>query len=166
MLQRRGSAKDLVERYLTKKGIPSHIAVTFEDVTIVDQFSEIFSRSDEYIDTGSHLGKGIFLKRPIFSANMRTITESKMAIAMARLGGCGVIHQFLPIQKRVAEVEKVKRADSFVVKNPLTISHEATVRTARSIMNDYQISGLIVTDENSGDIVGILSQRDVRWAND
>ncbi|MDZ4285872.1 MAG: IMP dehydrogenase, partial [Candidatus Sungbacteria bacterium] len=126
----------------------------------------MFSRSDEYIDTGSHLGKGIFLKRPIFSANMRTITESRMAIAMARLGGCGVIHQFLSIGKRVTEVERVKRTDSFIVKNPLTISHEATVRTARSIMNDYQISGLIVTDENSGDIVGILSQRDVRWAND
>lgn len=166
MIPRRRSDKDYIEKYLKRKGIPRHIAVTFEDVTIVDIYSKIYSRSDQYIDTGSDLGKGIFLKRPIFSANMDTITESKMAIAMARLGGCGAIHQFLPIEKRVAEVQKVKRADSFIVRNPLTISQEATIRTARAVMNDYQISGLIVTDQNSGEIAGILSQRDIRWTDD
>lgn len=166
MLPRRRSDKDYIERYLKRKGIPTHIAVAFEDMTIVDIYSKIYSRSDQYIDTGSDLGKGMFLKRPIFSANMDTITESRMAIAMARLGGCGVIHQFLPIERRTAEVQKVKRADSFVVRNPLTVSAEATIRTARAMMNDYQISGLIATDQTSGEIAGILSQRDIRWADD
>lgn len=165
MALKRGSMKDIVERYLKKRGIPSHIAVTFEDVTIVDLLSSIPSRSDEYIDTGSHLGKGIFLKRPIFSANMDTITESKMAIAMARLGGCGVIHQFLPIQKRVQEVEKVKRADSFIVKNPMTISPGALIKEARMLVKEYQISGFLVIDD-SDNLVGLLSQRDIRWSPD
>ena len=153
-------------RYLEKKGLPLDIALTFENVTIVDLFSEIPSRSDEHIDTRSHLGKGIYLPRPIFSANMDTITESKMAIAMARLGGCGVIHQFLPIEKRVGEVEKVKRADNYIVESPLTIKSSATIKEARELMAEYHISGLVVTEDGCENVAGVLSRRDVCWALD
>lgn len=153
-------------RYLEKKGLPLDIALTFEDVTIVDRYSVIPSRSDEYINTGANLGRGVCLPRPIFSANMNTITESKMAIAIARLGGCGVIHQFLPIEKRVAEVEKVKRADNYVVESPLTINPSATIKTARELMIEYHISGLVVTEENELRVAGVLSRRDVCWAPD
>lgn len=153
-------------RYLEKKGLPLDIALTFEDVTIVDIYSKIISRSDEHIDTSSDLGKGIRMPRPIFSANMDTITESKMAIAMARLGGCGVIHQFLPIEKRVSEAEKVKRADNYIVQSPLTIAVSATIKEARELMAEYHISGLMVTEDDGQKLAGVLSRRDVCWAPD
>ena len=155
-----------VNQYLKKKGLPTDIALTFEDVTIVDRFSEITSRSDAFIDTGSDLGKGIRLPRPIFSANMDTITESEMAIAMARLGGCGVIHQFLSIEKRAREVEKVKRADSHVVESPLTIRKSDSIGAAKELMKEHRVSGLIVVEDDSEKVVGIFSGRDARWAPD
>ena len=152
-----------VARYLEKKGLPLDTALTFEDVTIVDLYSKIPSRSDKHIDTGAHLGKGIYLPRPIFSANMDTITESKMAIALARLGGCGVIHQFLPIGKRVNEVEKVKRADNYIVEAPLTVKPSATIKEVRGLIAEYNIQGFIVVDDTTGKVVGALSKRDIRW---
>ena len=150
---------------MRKKGLPRHVGLTFEDVTIIPRYSRIPRRSDEYIDTGADFGKGMYLRRPIFSANMDTITESRMAIALARLGGCGVIHQFLPITQRVAEVGKVKRADNLIVQSPLTITLGATIKDARAITEEYQISGLIVLDD-AGEVAGILSRRDVQWAPD
>lgn len=162
----RRNDKDFIERYLKRKGFPLDIAVTFEDMTIVDQYSAIPHRSDEYIDTASNLGKGVVLKRPIFSANMDTITGSRMAIALARLGACGVIPQFMPIEDEVSEVNKVKRADGNVILEPLTISPGSSVKEARFLMDDFKISGLIVVDDGTREVVGILTQRDVRWASD
>ncbi|MDO8435634.1 MAG: IMP dehydrogenase [bacterium] len=161
----RHSQQNLVSAYMRKKGLPRHIGLTFEDVTIVPRFSRISHRSDEFIDTGTNFGKGVTMRRPIFSANMDTITESRMAIALARLGGCGAIHQFLPISQRVSEVGRVKRADNLVVQTPLTVELGATIKDARILTEEYQISGLIVVDEQ-GKVAGILSQRDVRWAPD
>ncbi|MBI2640672.1 MAG: IMP dehydrogenase [Candidatus Sungbacteria bacterium] len=152
----------LVNSYLIQKGLPQDIAVTFDDVTILDFKSDIPSRSS-IIDTRSHLARDIFLSTPLVSANMDTITESRMAIALARLGGLGFIHQFLPIEKRVEEVKKVKRADSGIIENPLNINPEATLREAKEIMDSMQVSGLLVIDPSSEKLIGIITSRDIRF---
>ena len=123
----------LVDEYFTVKGLPRQIALTFEDVVIIDLYSEIPSRS-AIKNTRGRLAQHIALATPIISANMDTVTESRMAIAMARLGGIGFIHQFLPIERRCQEVELVKRADSGVVDKPLVGSPQmrlATISAAR-----------------------------------
>ena len=151
----------IVNSFLSQKGLVSDLALTFDDVAILDFKSDIPSRSS-INDTRSQLAKHIYLNTPIVSANMDTITESKMAIALARLGGIGFIHQFLPIEKRIKEVKKVKRADGGIIETPLTIGLEATVREAREIMNSGQISGLLVVDA-AGKLTGILTLRDIRF---
>lgn len=150
-----------VNSYLDEKGLPKDIAVTFDDVTILDFKSNIPSRSS-ITDTRSCLAKNIFLNTPIVSANMDTITESRMAIALARLGGLGFIHQFLPIEKRAQEVRRVKRADSGIIESPFTISPEATLREAREITGDGP-AGLLVVDPTTQKLVGVLTARDVRF---
>lgn len=147
--------------YLEEKGLSRDIAVTFEDVTILDFKSDIPSRSS-ITDTRSRLAKDIYLNTPIVSANMDTVTESGMAIALARLGGIGFIHQFLPLERRVSEIKKVKRADSGVIEKPITIRPEATVRESKAAMDANQISGLLVTDREEK-LVGIITSRDVRF---
>lgn len=154
--------KSEVEVYLREKGLPLDIALTFEDVAILDFMSDIPSRSS-IKDSRSHLARDIYLNTPVVSANMDTITEARMAIALARLGGIGFIHQFLPIEKRVEEVKKVKRADSGIIENPLNISPDATVAEAEELMASFQISGLLVVDEISGKLVGIITSRDIRF---
>lgn len=151
----------VVKAYLEQKGLPSDLALTFEDVSILDFKSDIPSRSS-IRDTRSRLAKDIWLNTPIVSANMDTITESRMAVALARLGGLGFIHQFLPLEKRIAEVKKVKRADSGVVENPMTIRPEATIKEAKDVMNSLQISGLLVLGED-GKLVGVITSRDIRF---
>lgn len=152
----------IVKKYLAKKGLPFDIGLTFEDVTIIDQYSEISSRSDiKKIE--ARLAEGVVLHAPLVSANMDTVTESKMAITLARLGGMGVIHQFLPIQKRVDEVKKVKRADNFVIEHPVTVSADSSIRKAKKLMDLYQVSALLVTQQSSGKLLGILSNRDIRF---
>ena len=147
--------------YLEEKGLPHDIAVTFEDVTVLDFKSDIPSRSS-ITDTRGHLAGDIYLNTPIVSANMDTVTESRMAIALARLGGLGFIHQFLPLERRVNEVKKVKRADSGIIEKPITIGPEATVREAKAVMDANQISGLLVIDTQEK-LVGIITSRDVRF---
>jgi IMP dehydrogenase len=152
----------IVKKYLSKKGLPFNLGLTFEDVTIIDQYSAISSRADiPKIQT--RLAEGVILHAPIISANMDTVTESKMAIALARLGGMGVIHQFLPIQKRIEEVKKVKRADNFIIENPISISADASIRKAKKLMELYQISTLLVAQESTKKLLGILSNRDTRF---
>lgn len=153
--------RQIVASYLAEKGLPKDIAVTFDDVAILDFKSDIPSRSS-ITDTRSHLAKNIYLNTPIVSANMDTITEAKMAIALARLGGIGFIHQFLPIEKRAQEVKKVKRADSGIIENPFTIHPEATLREAREVTGDGP-AGLLVVDPTTQKLVGILTARDVRF---
>ncbi len=158
--QEQPSLETVVSSYLKRKGLPSDIALTFDDVTILDFKSDIPSRS-ALNNMRTQLAKGIYLNTPIVSANMDTVTESKMAIALARLGGIGFIHQFLPLEKRAEEVRKVKRADSGIIDTPLAIHPTATVREAAEVMNRFQISGLLVVEDEK--LVGIITSRDIRF---
>lgn len=149
-----------VEKYLQRKGLPVDVAVTFNDVFIVDRLSDIASRVD-IKDLKTRLAGEVYLNIPIVSANMPDITDAKMAVALARLGGCGFIHQFAPIEKRVEEVARVKRAESSVIEKPITIFPGQTLAAAQELMNKYQISGLLVVDEERR-LKGILTSRDMR----
>ena len=132
--------------------------VTFDDVLLVPKYSKVTSRSDT--DLSTKLSKNISLNMPLISANMDTVTESSMAVTVAREGGIGIIHRFLTIQQQVNEVLKVKRSGSIIIENPYTINSELTIKDAFSVMNEKQVSGLLVTDSNSK-IIGILTERDV-----
>ena len=118
--------------------------LTFDDVLLVPQRSNIRSRSA--VDTTGELVSGIRLSIPLISANMDTVTEAPMAIAMAQLGGIGVIHRFMTIERQAESVRRVKRSETFVVENPCTISPEATIEAARLEMAESEIGGLVVTD--------------------
>ena len=132
--------------------------LTFDDVLLVPKFSDIVSRSQT--DLTTQLSRNISINIPIISANMDTVTESTMAVTIAREGGIGIIHRFLTIQEEVDEVHKVKRAGSVIIENPYLINPEQTIQDAFKIMNEKQVSGLLVTDSSSK-LIGILTERDV-----
>jgi len=132
--------------------------LTFDDVLLVPKFSDISSRSQT--DLSTRLSRNISINIPLFSANMDTVTESSMAVTIAREGGIGIIHRFLSIKEEVNEVLKVKRSGSVMIENPYSINPEQTIQNAFSIMNEKQVSGLLVVDSNSK-LVGILTERDV-----
>jgi IMP dehydrogenase len=137
--------------------------LTFDDVLLVPQRSAIVSRSA--VNTRARLTRHITLTIPIISANMDTVTESAMAIAMARAGGLGAIHRFMTIERQAAEVSRVKRAESYVVESPATITPMATVGEARQAMEISGIGGLMVVDDG-GQLLGLLTRRDVLLAPD
>lgn len=137
------------------------IGLTFDDVLLVPKRSSVASRKD--VRTTAKLTKQISLAIPILSANMDTVTESRMAIAMARAGGLGVIHRFMTPERQAASVSKVKRAESFVVEVPATIRPDAPVAEARERMEDAGIGGLVVVNDD-GRVVGLVTTRDVLFA--
>ena len=132
--------------------------LTFDDVLLVPKFSDIVSRLQT--DLTTQLSRNISINIPIISANMDTVTESTMAVTIAREGGIGIIHRFLTIQEEVDEIHKVKRAGSVIIENPYLINPEQTIQDAFKIMNEKQVSGLLVTDSSSK-LIGILTERDV-----
>ncbi|OLD30689.1 MAG: IMP dehydrogenase, partial [Thaumarchaeota archaeon 13_1_40CM_2_39_7] len=132
--------------------------LTFDDVLLVPKRSSVVTRSQTNLQT--KLSRNISLNIPLISANMDTVTESAMAVAMAREGGIGVIHRFLTISEQVNEVLKTKRAGSIIIENPYTIKPEQTLREAIEYMKDKGVSGLLVTDIQ-GKLVGILTRRDI-----
>lgn len=134
--------------------------LSYADVLLVPQRSSVQSR--RLVTTQTRLTKNISLNIPIVSANMDTVTESAMAIAMARRGGIGIIHRFNSIEDQVREVEKVKRYRSEIITNPLTIPADYTVEQAREIMKQYEIGGLLVADSENK-LLGILTSRDLRF---
>jgi IMP dehydrogenase len=134
--------------------------LTFDDVLLVPRYSEVHSRSDVLTDT--IFARGIRLGMPIVSANMDTVTESDMAIALARAGGIGVIHRFMPLEEQAREVRRVKRAEALVVEHPATISPNASVGFAVAEMRHHGIGGLIVVDEDER-VLGIVTRRDVMF---
>jgi IMP dehydrogenase len=137
--------------------------LTFDDVLLVPKRSAIASRSD--VHTNACLSRRITLAIPIISANMDTVTESTMAMAMARAGGMGAIHRFMPIERQAAEVKRVKRAESYIVEKPAMVPPTASVDSARDMMESNGIGGLLVVDVD-GQLLGLLTTRDVLLAPD
>ena len=138
-------------------------ALTFDDVLLEPARSAVLPATAV---TATNLTKRIQLSIPLLSSAMDTVTEAKMAIAMAQSGGMGVIHKNLDIARQAEEVRKVKRYESGMVVNPLTIHPEATLADALSLMQAHEISGFPVVERESGKLVGILTNRDVRFATD
>ncbi len=132
--------------------------LTFDDVLLVPKFSDVTSRSQT--DLSTQLSRNISLNIPLISANMDTVTEASMAVSISREGGIGIVHRFLTIQEEVNEILKVKRSGSVMIENPYTVNTEQTIQNAFNIMNEKQVSGLLVTDSNFK-LVGILTERDV-----
>ncbi len=137
--------------------------LTFDDVLLVPKFSDITSRSQTNLET--KLSRNISLNIPLVSANMDTVTESGMAVAMAREGGLGIIHRFLTIEEEANEVLKVKRSGSVMIENPYFISPTQTIKDAIRYMKEKGVSGLLVTDSESK-LAGILTRRDVMFESE
>jgi IMP dehydrogenase len=133
-------------------------ALTFDDVLLVPGYSEVLPRD---VDLGTHLTRLVRLQLPILSAPMDTVTESRLAIAMAQAGGVGVIHKNLTAKEQAHEVSRVKRYESGVVKDPITVSLDATVREVMEITTDHKISGLPVVQGKR--LMGIVTNRDLRF---
>ncbi|RZD45067.1 MAG: IMP dehydrogenase [Thaumarchaeota archaeon] len=136
--------------------------LTFDDVLLVPKYSDITSRIQTNL--GTKLSRNISINIPFVSANMDTVTESSMAVAMARAGGIGIIHRFLTIKEQSNEVLKVKRSGSVIIENPYSISSEKSIQDALNYAEDKEISGLLVIDSNSK-LVGIITERDLLFAN-
>ena len=136
--------------------------LTFDDVLLVPKYSDITSRSQ--INLSTKLSRNISINIPFVSANMDTVTESSMAMAMARAGGIGIIHRFLSIQEQANEVLKVKRSGSVIIENPYSISSEKSIQDALDYAEDKEISGLLVVDSSSK-LVGIITERDLLFAD-
>lgn len=137
------------------------VGLTFDDVLLVPAASEILPRD---VDTSTRLTRRIRLNIPLMSAGMDTVTESRMAVAMAREGGVGVIHKNMTIEKQALEVDRVKRSEHGVISDPIYLSPESPISEALLLMERYRISGVPITE--NGRLVGILTNRDLRFEKD
>jgi IMP dehydrogenase len=138
-------------------------ALTFDDVLLVPGASEVLPGQ---ADTRTKLTRSIELAVPLLSAAMDTVTEARLAIAMAQAGGMGVVHRNMTPEEQASHVRQVKKFESGIVFNPITIAPDATLAEARSIRETHRISGIPVVEPASGKLVGILTNRDVRFATD
>jgi IMP dehydrogenase len=134
-------------------------ALTFDDVMLVPLASEILPSE---VDVRSRITRNVSLNIPIVSAAMDTVTESGLAIALAREGGIGIIHKNMPVDRQAMEVDRVKRSESGMISNPFTLGPEASVAEALELMAKFKISGVPITDK-AGKLVGILTNRDLRF---
>ncbi|CAN5137685.1 IMP dehydrogenase [soil metagenome] len=137
------------------------LGLTFDDVLLQPGESDVLPSQ---ADTGTQVTKAIRLNIPILSSAMDTVTEADMAIVMAQLGGIGVLHRNLSVEEQAAAVRAVKRFESGMVVNPITITPDATLADAQMLMARHKISGIPVVEKNSGKLVGILTHRDTRFA--
>ncbi|MBI4058609.1 IMP dehydrogenase [Candidatus Gottesmanbacteria bacterium] len=135
---------------------------TYDDVLLIPQKSRIKSRSD--VSTKSKISRNIELAIPFVSSNVDTVTESQMAIAMAKLGGIGIIHRFMTIEEQVYEVEKVKRSEGFIMGNPFVLTPNHTLGQARTLMRQNKLTSFVVVDTDNR-ILGLVSERDM-WFED
>jgi IMP dehydrogenase len=142
---------------------PAPLALTYDDVLLVPRFSSVKTRRE--VDTSASFTRQVTLKAPLVSANMDTVTEARMAIAVAEFGGLGVIHRFLPVEDQVMEVARVKRYQSQVIEDPHTIGPQATIGEARELMGRWGISGLPVVDGEKK-LLGIITRRDLQFTPD
>ena len=136
--------------------------ITFDDVLLLPRYSEI---TPDMVSLKSRLTKHITLNIPLLSAAMDTVTESAMAIALAREGGIGIIHKNMSIEDQAKEVDKVKRSENGVITDPITLSPDKTLEDALKLMASYHISGIPITDENKK-LVGIITNRDIKFETD
>jgi IMP dehydrogenase len=145
-----------LDRKFGKEGL------TFDDVLLVPAESRVLPNE---VSTATQLTRGITIQIPIVSAAMDTVTEARLAIALAREGGLGIVHRNLSIDAQMAEVDKVKRSESGMIVEPVTLPRNALVSDALELMATYHISGVPITDDE-GTLVGILTNRDLRFAPD
>ena len=143
-----------------EKDIPA--ALTFDDVLLVPQYSTVHPRD---VDVKTRLTRKIPLNIPLLSAAMDTVTEAEMAIAMARQGGVGIIHKNMSIEDQAAQVDRVKRSESGMILNPITLKPEASLRDAHKLMRQFSISGVPIV-EDDGKLVGIITNRDLQFETD
>ncbi len=139
------------------------VALTYDDVLLVPQYSDVESR--RALSTKSWLTRKIALQSPIVSANMDVVTESEMAIAMAREGGIGIIHRFMTITEQARQIERVKKAESFVVDQPITMTDSQTVGEVKRIVDETGTGGILILDKDEK-LVGIVSTRDLLFEGD
>jgi IMP dehydrogenase len=129
--------------------------LTFDDVLLLPAYSEVLPRD---VDTSTRLTKNIALKIPMLSAAMDTVTEANLAIALAREGGLGFLHKNMSIEQQAAQVRKVKRSESGLILDPITLMHDATIGDALHLMRENRIGGIPIID-TEGKLVGILTNR-------
>src|SRR6187455_2271706 len=149
------STRDLTDTTITT-------ALTFDDVLLVPQHSKV---KPSQVDVSTRLTRNIRINVPLVSAAMDTVTESGLAIAMAQLGGLGIIHKNLSIEEQASEVDRVKRSESGMIVNPITLAPANRIFEALDLMKQYRISGVPITEDGSkeGRLVGILTNRDLRF---
>lgn len=135
--------------------------LTFDDVMLIPAAADVLPRD---VDTVTNLTKELKLNIPLISAGMDTVTESRMAIAIAREGGIGVIHKNMPIERQSLEVDRVKRSEHGIILDPIYLSPDSLVSEALVLMERYRISGVPITVQ--GKLVGILTNRDLRFERD
>lgn len=137
-------------------------SLTFDDILLVPSFSEV---TPSQVDTKTRLTKKINLNIPLISAGMDTVTESEMAIAMAREGGIGIIHKNMSIEEQAKNVDRVKRSEHGIITDPFYLSKDDTIKDADDLMAHYRISGVPIVDENKR-LIGIITNRDIRFEED
>ena len=135
--------------------------ITFDDVLLIPSFSEVLPND---VDLTTYLTEKVKLNIPLMSAGMDTVTEHRMAIAMARQGGIGVIHKNMTIEQQAAEVDMVKRSENGVITDPFSLSPEHTLADANELMGRYRISGVPITEGTK--LVGIITNRDLKFETD
>ena len=138
------------------------VGLTYDDVLLLPAASDVIPSA---VDTSTRITRNISLRVPLLSSAMDTVTEARMAIAMARQGGVGVLHRNLPIEEQAAQVDLVKRSEAGMVTNPITCSPDDTIADVDRLCGKYRISGVPVVDE-SGVLVGIVTNRDIRFETD
>lgn len=137
--------------------------ITFDDVLLVPAYSEV---TPNMVSLKTHLTKKVVLNIPMMSAGMDTVTEHRMAIAMARQGGIGIIHKNMSVEQQADEVDKVKRSENGVITDPFYLSPEHTLNDANELMAKYRISGVPITEVGSKRLVGIITNRDLKFETD
>lgn len=137
------------------------VGLTYDDVMLLPAHTDVIPSQ---ADTRSQLTKRVSVYAPLVSAAMDTVTETRMAIAMARQGGIGVLHRNLSIEEQVESVDKVKRSESGMVSNPVTTTPDATVADVDKLCGQFRVSGLPVV-ESDGKLIGIITNRDMRFVS-
>lgn len=145
--------------HLNEEFFSRYEGLTFDDVVVVPGYSDVLP---DMVDTTGHFARDIYLSTPLVSAAMDRVTESRLAIAIARAGGLGIIHRNIAIDDQANEVRRVKRSQSGMITDPVTLPATATLEEAEQLMNRYHFSGVPITDSD-GILVGILTNRDIRF---